>query len=187
MESLYVQSRRLEAKDLKWIRRLIDAHPVWNRTKLSQHIAERWEWRNHAGQLKDMACRSMLLKLEQKGLISLPARQKPSNNGCAFRPVAPPMAQALVEPIESQLSMLEPLCIVAAQSPKSWLSLTGFCGVIIICLTAEQLVRTSSIWLSMGAPVRWPACFTGQRRGSSQFVTSSSAGVKRSAKSTCAT
>ena len=60
----------------------------------------------------------MLLKLEQKGLISLPARQKPSNNGCAFRPVAPPMVQALVEPIESQLSMLEPLCIVAAQSPE---------------------------------------------------------------------
>ena len=116
MESFYVQSRTLEAKDLKWIRRLIDAHPGWNRTKLSRHIAQRWEWRNHAGQLKDMACRSMLLKLEQKGLICLPARQKPSNNGCAFRPVAPPMPQALVEPIESQLSILEPLAIVPAQS-----------------------------------------------------------------------
>jgi hypothetical protein len=118
MESLYVQSRRLEAKDLQWIRQLIEAHPLWNRTKLSEHIAQRWEWRNHAGQLKDMACRSMLLKLEQKGLISLPARQKPSNNGCAFRPVAPMVQQQLVEPIESQLALLEPLCIVAAQSPQ---------------------------------------------------------------------
>ena len=69
-------------------------------------IAQTWEWRNHAGQLKDMACRSMLLKLEQKGLICLPARQKSSNNCCAFRPVVPPMAQALIEPIESQLSMV---------------------------------------------------------------------------------
>jgi cysteine synthase len=43
------------------------------RTKLSRHIAQRWEWRNQAGQLKDMACRSMLLKLEQKGWICLPA------------------------------------------------------------------------------------------------------------------
>src|SRR5580700_2819145 len=95
MEALYVQSRTLEAKDLKWIRQLIDAHPGWNRTKLSRHIARRWEWRNQAGQLKDMACRSMLLKLEQKGLICLPAPQRPSNNGCAFRPVVPPMAEAL--------------------------------------------------------------------------------------------
>src|SRR3981081_2737474 len=89
MESLYVQSRWLEAKDLEWIRQLIDAHPGWNRTKLSVHIAQRWQWRNHVGQLKDMACRSMLLKLEQKGLICLPARQKSSNNGCPFRPVGP--------------------------------------------------------------------------------------------------
>ena len=117
MESLYVQSRTLEAKDLKWIRQLIDAHPGWNRTKLSVHIAQRWQWRNHVGQLKDMACRSMLLKLEQKGLICLPARQRPSNNGCPFRPVAP-IALPLVEPIESQLRMLGPLSIRPVQSPE---------------------------------------------------------------------
>src|ERR1700726_3141926 len=63
MESLSIQSRTLEAKDLEWIRQLIDAHPGWNRTKLSVHIAQRWQWRNQVGQLKDMACRSMLLKL----------------------------------------------------------------------------------------------------------------------------
>jgi hypothetical protein len=118
MESLYVQNRMLEAKDLEWIRALISTHPDWNRTRLSQYIAQRWQWQNPAGQLKDMACRTMLLKLEQKGLIRLPARQKSSNNGCAFRPVAPPMAQQFVEPIESQLRMLEPLCVVPAQRPE---------------------------------------------------------------------
>ena len=117
MESLYVQSRTLEAKDLEWIRQLIDAHPGWNRTKLSVHIAQQWQWQNRVGQLKDMACRSMLLKLEQKGLICLPARQNPSNNGCPFRPVAP-TAQPLVGPLECQLRMLEPLSILAAQSPE---------------------------------------------------------------------
>src|SRR4249920_3506313 len=99
---LYIQRRRLDLEDLEWIRQLIDSRPDWNRTKLSQHIAQSWQWQNQAGQLRDMACRTMLLKLEQKGLISLPARQKPSNNGCAFRPVVPPMAEALMEPIESQ-------------------------------------------------------------------------------------
>ena len=116
MESLYVQSRQLEAEDLAWIRQLIDARPSWNRTKLSRHIAQSWQWQNQAGRLKDMACRTMLLKLEQKGLISLPARERPSNNRCACRPVALLMAQPLVEPIESQLRILEPLRIVAAQS-----------------------------------------------------------------------
>src|ERR1700745_4092720 len=99
MESLSIQSRTLEAKDLEWIRQLIDAHPGWNRTKLSVHIAQRWQWRNQVGQLKDMACRSMLLKLEQKGLICLPARQKPSNNGCPFCPALSPVAEALAESI----------------------------------------------------------------------------------------
>src|ERR1700752_352985 len=84
MESLYVQSRTLEAKDLKWIRRLIEAHTGWSRTKLSRHIAQRWEWRNQAGQLKDMACRSMLLKLEQKGLICLPAPRGPPIRAALF-------------------------------------------------------------------------------------------------------
>jgi hypothetical protein len=65
-----------------------------------------------------MACRSMLLKLEQKGLICLPSRQKPSNNGCPFRPVAP-TAQPLVKPIESQLRMLEPLASYRRRAPKS--------------------------------------------------------------------
>src|ERR1700688_4331311 len=117
MESLSIQSRTLEATDLEWIRQLIDAHPGWNRTQLSVHIAQRWQWRNPVGQLKDMACRSMLLKLEQKGLICLPARQKSANNCCPFRSVAP-IAQPLVEPIESQLRMLDPLEIRAAQSPE---------------------------------------------------------------------
>src|SRR5467141_3781335 len=133
MESLYVQSRTLEAKDLKWIRRLIEAHPGWNRTKLSRHIAQRWEWRNQAGQLKDMACRSMLLKLEQKGLICLPAAQRPSNNGCAFRPVVPPMAEALVGPIESRLSILEPLSIVPAQSREE-LALFDWRDIVKSCV-----------------------------------------------------
>ena len=44
-------------------------------------------------------------------------RQKSANNGCPFRPVAP-IAQPLVEPIQSQLRMLEPLSILPTQSPE---------------------------------------------------------------------
>src|SRR6516162_2663936 len=119
MESLYVQGRKLEAKDLEWIRELIEAHRDWNRTKLSEYIAQNWGWRNEVGRLKDMACRTMLLKLEQKGLLCLPARQRPSNNRCSWRPGPLPISQyPLPSPIESRLSTLEPLSIVPAQSPQ---------------------------------------------------------------------
>jgi hypothetical protein len=117
MEPLYVQGRKLEAKDLQSIRELIEAHRDWNRTKLSQHIAQNWEWRNAAGQLKDMSCRTMLLKLEQKGLICLPARQRPSNNRCSWRPGPVPVDRyPCASPIEGRLSTLEPISIVLAQS-----------------------------------------------------------------------
>ena len=119
MEPLYVQGRKLEAKDLQCIRELIEAHRDWNRTKLSQHIAQNWAWRNGAGQLKDMACRTMLLKLEQKGLICLPARQRPSNNRCSWRPGLVPSGQyPAPSPIEDRLSTLKPLSIVPAQSAE---------------------------------------------------------------------
>ena len=42
---------------------MICAHPEWGRTQLSIHIAEQWNWRNAAGRLKDMAARTLLLKL----------------------------------------------------------------------------------------------------------------------------
>jgi len=119
MEPLYVRGRKLEAKDLQCIRELIEAHRDWNRTKLSQHIAQNWEWRNAAGQLKDMACRAMLLKLEQKGLIRSPARQRPSNNRRSWRPGPVPVDRyPSASPIEGRLSSLEPLSIVPAQSPE---------------------------------------------------------------------
>ena len=43
------------------------AHPDWSRYRLSRHLASLWDWRNPAGQLKDMAARTLLLKLEQRG------------------------------------------------------------------------------------------------------------------------
>ena len=60
----------------------------------------------------------MLLKLEQKGLICLPARQRPSNNRRSWRPGPVPVdcCYPSASPIECQLSTLEPISIVLAQS-----------------------------------------------------------------------
>jgi Domain of unknown function (DUF4338) len=79
-ELLMVQGRYLEPADIIRIRGLIADNPAWSRRRLSEALSTEWEWRNASGQLKDMAARSLLLKLEQRGLVQLPARrQRPSN------------------------------------------------------------------------------------------------------------
>ena len=71
---MVMQGRELNTSDLEGIRGLRQAHPGWNRTRLSRELCELWDWRNAAGRPKDMAARTLLLKLERAGHIALPAR-----------------------------------------------------------------------------------------------------------------
>lgn len=67
-----IQGRVLKQEDMKWICSLISDHPDWHRNRLSQEICAAWNWVNANGGLKDMACRTMLLKLERQGYLRLP-------------------------------------------------------------------------------------------------------------------
>jgi len=80
-----IQGRRLSEGDLGLVRHWLATEPSWNRTRLSRELCERWGWRNGAGRLKDMACRTLLLKLERRGRIRLPVRQRPSPNALRNR------------------------------------------------------------------------------------------------------
>ena len=71
-----LQGRHIGAAELEQVRQLLATHPDWNRRRLSGQLATLWGWRNRAGQLKDMAARTLLLKLEQRGWITLPPRQR---------------------------------------------------------------------------------------------------------------
>jgi hypothetical protein len=92
MQNLCLQGRTLTPEHLDWIRGLIAAHADWGRFRLSVHIAEQWNWRNGTRPLKDMAARTLLRKLAQRGLVKLPARQSRGGGG-SRRAVAPAMAQ----------------------------------------------------------------------------------------------
>jgi hypothetical protein len=76
-----VQGRRIGPEELALIQECLQAHPSWNRTRLSQQLCRLWNWRNHAGRLKDMACRTLLRKLQARGRIVLPPQQGHSDNG----------------------------------------------------------------------------------------------------------
>jgi hypothetical protein len=73
-----IQGRFIGEAELAQVRLLLSAHGDWSRWRVSRHLALLWEWRSASGQLKDMAARTLLLKLEDRGLIVLPPRRKAS-------------------------------------------------------------------------------------------------------------
>lgn len=75
-ESLTIRGREIGAQELGQIRGWLRAHPQWSRRRLSQELAGQWDWRTPTGQLKDIAARDLLNRLEARGLIGLPARQR---------------------------------------------------------------------------------------------------------------
>jgi hypothetical protein len=58
-----IQGRVLRPADIAMISDWLRAHPDAHRTRLSRELCVAWDWRNAAGQVKDMACRTLLLKL----------------------------------------------------------------------------------------------------------------------------
>lgn len=88
-ETLLIQGRQLHEDDLCEIRQLIADHATWSRRRISVELAEIWNWRTLTGQLKDMATRSLLLKLQERGMINLPPRRKNApRRRCHMMPAA---------------------------------------------------------------------------------------------------
>ena len=75
-EHSIIQGRSIGQAELAQVREFLVGHPDWSRRRISERLARLWDWRNPAGQLKDMAARILLLKLEQRGLVQLPARRR---------------------------------------------------------------------------------------------------------------
>jgi hypothetical protein len=70
--TLVIQGRVLREEDLHRVRCLIAENPALSRYKLSLIVAAMWDWCDSRGRLKDMAARTLLLKLYRRGLIQLP-------------------------------------------------------------------------------------------------------------------
>ncbi|MCP5017234.1 MAG: DUF4338 domain-containing protein, partial [Ketobacter sp.] len=109
--SLIIQGRQIGAGELATIRVLISSHPDWHRTRLSQELCREWNWCNEAGQLKDIAARSLLRKLDHRGLIQLPAPIRSANNAFRNRPDGQMALDFDTEQIKDCLSNLQPIRI----------------------------------------------------------------------------
>jgi len=109
-----IQGRSIGQREVDEVLRLLAEHPEWNRTRLSRELCETWNWRNAHRQIKDMACRALLLKLEQRELIVLPPRQNRPVNAVRNRVV--PLIDHDQTAISCCLQALLPLSIRAVDA-----------------------------------------------------------------------
>jgi hypothetical protein len=103
-----LQGRPFGPEQLAQVQSLIGQNREWSRYRLSRELAQLWDWRTAQGQLKDMAARTLLLKMQEQGWIELPARRMKSPTRSGRPPVCGQLGPEPV-PIESILKELLPL------------------------------------------------------------------------------
>jgi hypothetical protein len=112
MESpLILQGRQIGSNELATINELITSHPDWHRTRISQALCHQWNWCNEAGRIKDIAARALLRKLDQQGLIQLPAPVRSANNTFRNRTDKHHTVEFKSHQIDGCLAELQPLQI----------------------------------------------------------------------------
>jgi len=83
MEKIVTTSRGrdITQKDVEAINKIITQHYGKGRNYISQELSRYWKWYQPNGNLKDMACREILLKLHRMDIVELP----PSRRGITNR------------------------------------------------------------------------------------------------------
>jgi hypothetical protein len=80
-------------------------------------LCQVWGWHSLTGQIKDMAARTLLLKLEQRGWVTLPACRRPSPNRMRHKQIQ--KLAHRTEPISGALRALQPLQFLElSQAPE---------------------------------------------------------------------
>jgi hypothetical protein len=108
VESVFVlQGRAMGAAQLQQVQELAQSHPQWSRYRLSRELCVLWNWRAPNGLLKDMAARTLLLKLAERGHVVLPEKRRPSPNRMLHKQLHPVTHES--QPITGSLAQLRPL------------------------------------------------------------------------------
>ncbi len=98
MLPLTIRRRTVTEDDLPEIKAMISAHWSKGRKQISRLLCQRWNWLQPNGELRDMACRELLLTLERKGLIRLPPPVHNGNNHKRNRTITRvPVDQSLLQ------------------------------------------------------------------------------------------
>lgn len=152
---LKIQGRLLTESTVNEIRRHLTKHPDWNRSRLSRELCKLWNWKRPDGQIKDMACRELLRKLELRSLIKLPPRQHP---GPGRMPEITPV-KVNKNPVSCKLSKLQPVRIVDARSSVDYERTFNYLVKEYHYLSYGRPVGQNMKYLILGADNRILGCF----------------------------
>lgn len=106
---LRYRNRDIYFSDIEFIKRTIRSFGRSGRKAISRVLCELWDWRGADGGLKDLACRDLLLRLEERGFIRLP---KPIKGGARLRKsqgLPPPASKALIESGDLKKLVVRPI------------------------------------------------------------------------------
>jgi len=84
--TLRVCGRTFSEDELQVIREIVALDSRPNRRAIARETCRALDWRRPDGRLKEMSCRVALLRLEERGLISLPPPQNTNGNGKRHHP-----------------------------------------------------------------------------------------------------
>jgi len=103
-----LQGRPFGPAQLAQVQALVAQGRDWSRYRLSRELARLWDWRTPQGQLKDMAARTLLLKMQEQGWVELPVRRMKSPTRSGRTPVEPEPALE-PKPLVGTVEQLLPL------------------------------------------------------------------------------
>jgi len=151
---LKIQGRLVTEVNVKEIRMLLQKHSSWNRSRLSRELCILWDWRRPDGQIKDMACRELLRKLEFRTLIKLPPRQRPGPKR------APKIESVEIDrnPISCSFSEIKPVKVANARECVEYEKAFNYLVMKFHYLSYSRPVGQNMKYLIIGSDGQFLGC-----------------------------
>lgn len=108
-KGIICQGRNIDAAELKWINNTIEEHPQWSRCRIGKELCRRWQWQAANGQYKTYAARELLLKLNNRKMVELPAVRDKMRRNSWSKPAIESISMPEPEIINGSLAQLQPL------------------------------------------------------------------------------
>lgn len=105
----------IDSRQIAEIAEIITTFPNLSRTELANTICELFSWKRPTGKLKSVECRQFLEKLNERGVIALPARREQYVKKTAAKVVQSEKASEY-ESISGNLKELLPLVLTRVES-----------------------------------------------------------------------
>ncbi len=146
---IVVQGREVDEEKARWLSGWIEEHSHWSRRKLAGELCQLWDWRDGSGRPKDLAARSFLLKMEQRGWIALPPLREAYRKPRAG--IGPPACVPLEESLEAGFEEVGPACLevvkAGTEAYRRWayyLSRHHYLGLRVVGQNVGYLVKDRS-------------------------------------------